>query len=150
MRATKTELNMIEAFQCPGCVCGSDTKCPSFKFFKDEREGFYRCDAHVAGTFSFPTIGVFVPGLCGLCRLGAVSKAPKMRLWPKGKNPGWEKFNVAVWALEKEGYLFVRTYLPGINYPLVDVIEAGTLALCPGAVDVSRFHDEIRLMSARP
>lgn len=53
------------------------------------------------------------------------------------------KLNVAVWAMEHEGALFVRTYSPRVDAGTVDVIPGGTLAMAPGAINVAEFADEI-------
>lgn len=68
-----------------------------------------------------------------------------MRLYTKDgfKNDIWSRFNVAVWAMERDGFLFVRTYMPRVDVTVVDVIEGGTLALVPDAVNVGEFVDEI-------
>jgi hypothetical protein len=68
---------------------------------------------------------------------------PLIRFWLKGTHPDWDNLNVPIWALEKDGYLFVRTYMPRINDSFVDVVEEGLLGLCPTAIDVSKFYDEI-------
>ncbi len=145
---TPTQKTMIEEFQCPGCVCGSGTDCGAFKL--QQSNGSFCCTGHVAGTSVATTHGpaTFFLGLPkGFDRLGPVEnkaeRALNIRLWPKGAKPDWDKLNMAVWALEKDGYLFVRTYMPRVNHPLVDVIEGGTLALCPQAINVGEFIDEI-------
>ena len=48
-----------------------------------------------------------------------------------------------VWAQEKDGYLFVRTWSPRINKTYVDVVKGGTMAMVPGAIDVADFKGEI-------
>lgn len=71
---------------------------------------------------------------------GSLNKI-SLRLWAAGTQPEWDKFNVAVWALEKDGHLFVRTYAPRINFAWVDVIEGGTLLLVPTAINVGAFTE---------
>ncbi len=66
-----------------------------------------------------------------------------IRFWLKGKHPDWDDLNLPVWALEKDGFLFVRTFAPRINVCWVDVIQAGELKLVPKAIDVSKFIDQI-------
>lgn len=141
---TDAERKMIEEFQCLGCVSGSDIKCGRFKLKNDYGT---TCMGHVAGTImSFA--GVFALGLPkGFNRLGdanaSTGKRSYIRLWTKGTKPEWDKFNVAVWAMAEGGHLFVRTYSPRINTTYVDVVEGGTLADVPGAVDVSKFVKDI-------
>ena len=139
---------MVEEFQCPGCVCGGDIKCGSYK------QGPYgtACDGHVLGT----SIGIgnsFALGLPrGFNKPGfdidpkggfKVPNEMSIRLWKKGDAPDWDHLNIPVWAMEKGGHLFVRTYCPRINYGHVDVIQGGTLDMVPNAVDVSAFKGEI-------
>jgi hypothetical protein len=82
-------------------------------------------------------------GPVGFTRYSKGKSFRSIRLWPEGKSPEWDRFNVPVWAMEKEGYLFVRTYLPRLNESYIDVIERGTLDMVPGAINVGEFIDEI-------
>jgi len=138
----KTIIEMVEEFQCPGCVCGSDTKCGFYKNDKD----LNACSSHVLKTFILG-IGYIAIGLPrGFCRPGpneGIKNKMAIRLWDDGKYPAWDKLNIAVWAMEEEGTLFVRTYSPRINYSVVDVIDGGTLDMCPNAINVAEFIDEI-------
>ncbi len=49
--------SMVEKFQCPGCVSGSNTKCGSFKL--EEPYGFH-CSGHVPGTTFMPGGRIFL------------------------------------------------------------------------------------------
>jgi hypothetical protein len=137
---------MVEQFQCPGCVCGSDTSCG--RFAPNYEGGTYACGGHVLGTFVLG-LGHFALGLPkGFNRPGGVNgkehHGMAIRLWAAGTQPEWNNFNVPAWALEKGGYLFVRTYAPRVNQTWTDVIESGErAALCPTAIDVGEFYDEI-------
>ncbi len=139
---------MVEEFQCPGCVCGSDTTCKAFDYSPSQM----RCMGHVLGTISAGA-GNFALGLPkGFCKPGwslndkgefeKTLNRINVRLWPDSK-PDWNRLNIPVWALEKDGYLFVRTYAPRINVAWVDVIKGGTLAMVPQAVNVADFVDSI-------
>ncbi len=139
---------LINEFQCPGCVSGPDPdSCESFEFY--EREDSCGCNNHVPGTrLGGVRSGLLCLGLPkGFCRVaGHKDKIePHIRIYPKDdfKNDIWSRFNIAVWAMEKDGFLFVRTYMPRIDVTAVDVIEGGTLALVPDAVDVGEFVDGI-------
>lgn len=143
-----TNAQLVEKFQCPGCVAGSNTRCGVYQ--ADTDAGGVRCVSHVLGTIVMP-IGNIALGLPkGFCRPGVNwetdpprSKSRiKVRLWKAGTDPGWDQYNVAVWALEREGFLYVRTYLPRVNDAFVDVIEKGTLALVPSAMNVADFYEE--------
>jgi hypothetical protein len=138
---------MVEEFQCPGCVAGSNTKCGAFKPDAERM----RCDGHVLGTM----IGLgnsFALGLPrGFCKPGVDwdAKPPRarnkihIRLWTRETHPEWNHLNVPVWAMVQDGFLFVRTYSPRINEGVVDVIEAGDLSMVPQAIDVSKFIGDI-------
>lgn len=137
---------MIKKFICLGCVGGPGPEtCPEFK-----PESWHpgTCEGHVLGTFVLP-IGCIALGLPkGFNRPGSDedgtsrNKLP-IHVWPKGTCFEWTKFNVPVWAMVKDGFLFVRTYSPRINFASVDVVEGGDLSMVPGAVDVGDFWDEI-------
>ena len=141
-----TNEEMVKEFQCPGCVCGNDpADCTAYKPATDS--GF-RCEGHVLGTIIMPMPGNIALGLPkGFNRPGweYIAKRPSnqmlIRLWTEGTHPDWDHFNVAVWALEKDGFLFVRTYMPRVNRTAVDIIEKGTRALCPTAVNVNEFYE---------
>lgn len=145
---TKTaEEKMVEEFQCPGCVAGMDIGCGKFKLWKEYGAS---CEGHVAGTRSnLSRGGRFNLGLPrGFNKLGDFNSINEnsrvlIRLWVKGTKPEWDKFNVAVWSMEEDGYLFVRTFSPRINCSFVDVIQGGKLADAPGAINVAPFKDEM-------
>lgn len=136
---------LVERFQCPGCVSGCDTNCGSYKW--DYRE--LRCTGHILGTMlglgnnialGLPK-GFNKPGFSDK-REGA-RNTMDIRLHPKGSSPSWDKLNIPVWAMVEDGFLFVRTYAPRINFGWVDVIEGGTMAMVPEAFDVATIKDEI-------
>ncbi len=140
-------VKMIEQFQCPGCVCGDNTSCSEYKYSEDDR----RCMGHVLGTMislgntialGLPK-GFNKPGINWEHKPLRARNTIDVRLWPEGEVFGWDKLNVAVWAMEADGYLFVRTFAPRVNLSWVDVIESGTLAMVPGAIDVLVFLNEI-------
>ena len=141
--ATAPVVPLVEQFQCPGCVCGSDTKCGRYQY--DPRE--LRCVSHVLGihlglgnrvALGLPK-GFNKPGWEG----GETRNKMDIRLFPKGETPKWDNLNVPVWAMEQDGFLFVRTLAPRINFSWVDVIEGGTLSMTPNAINVGDFIGEI-------
>lgn len=140
------DTNMIGKFLCPGCTCGSAPaeECESYKPWNGYGFG---CQSHSAGTFKPTPAGMatFCLGLPnGFNRVGYRRKnGPVVRLWAEGKDPGWDRFNVPVWAMEQDGFLFVRTMSPRVEGTWIDVIKGGTLDMCPGAVNVGEFLDEI-------
>lgn len=140
---------MVEEFQCPGCVCGGDTKCGRFE--KSESPGYgATCAGHVLGT-SIMGVGHIALGMPkgfnqsarGSSHAVGTPNKMEIRLYPKGtERPTWNNLNIPVWAMEKDGFLFVRTYSPRIDRGRVDVIEGGKLSECPQALDVSKFYDD--------
>jgi hypothetical protein len=141
------KIQMIEKFQCPGCVCGlNTTKCDKFNI-EDLGRNSFQCSGHVVGT---RILGVrsnlLVLGLPkGFNRVGNQNqeKGSIVRLHLNPEKTLFDKFNVAVWAMEEKGYLFVRTFVPRLNETHIDVIKKGTLALVTKAIDVSEFIDDI-------
>jgi hypothetical protein len=141
---------LIEKFLCPGCVCGMNVDCGHYKPGEggDEKPGF-ECLGHVLGTVLMPGIGNIAlglpkgfnrPGYCPLCKRSP-NQMP-VRLWPAGTHPKWDDFNIPVWALEKDGFLFVRTACPRVAYYFVDVFEGGKASeLCPRAIDMTSQYD---------
>lgn len=139
---------LVEQFQCSGCVSGSNTSCGVYS--PKSCNGSVWCESHVLGTISMT--GNFALGLPkGFCRPGINYEAnpPRVRnkidirLWPSGTKPEWDKLNVPVWAMIKDGFLFVRTFAPRISRSWVGVIEHGTIEMVPNAINVSEFIDEI-------
>ena len=51
-----------------------------------------------------------------------------IRLYTKMPPSFWNHLNVPIWALEKDGYLFVKTYSPRINKVYVEVIKDGKIS----------------------
>ena len=144
-----TEQELVERFQCPGCVCGADTEtCLEYAYSEDRRQ----CTGHVLGTSLHSPGNLIALGLPKGFRKPRVNwsvKPPRLcntmtiHLWPHGTAPEWNRFNIAAWAMVEEGFLFVRTYSPRVDDGCVDVIEDGTLAMVPNAIDVGQFIDEI-------
>lgn len=137
---------MVERFQCPGCVCGYRTTCGSYAYSEEH----LLCTGHILGTMS--GLGnTFALGLPkGFCRPGFGCEEPArarkrmdIRLWPAPTSPAWGLLNVPVWAMAEDGFLFVRTFAPRVNQSWVDVIENGTLAMTPNAIDVGQFIGDI-------
>lgn len=144
---TQSEQAMIEEFQCPGCVCGSDIKCGAFEL---GRTNGVCCKGHVPGTMIVGVGSILLGMPRGFNRVGdwrgegGFTKGDtRIRLFTKGNMPEWNDLNVPVWAMVEEGYLYVRTYLPRVNRTFVDVVEGGTLELVPKAIDVGKFKEEI-------
>lgn len=145
----------VEKFQCPGCVNGGDTQCGRYEPRDFDAGG--TCAAHIPGTShalpgSTVTYALGMPK--GFNRLGP--RAPRTSyegshmpivFWAKGTHSGFDRFNMAVWAMEgrdsHKGFLFVRTVEPRLGRVRVDVIEGGDLGDARGALNVADFYDEI-------
>jgi len=118
--------NMIEEFQCPGCVAGSDTKCGSFKETEGTFGGF-RCEKHCAGTL-IGMVGLIYLGLPkGFCRVGKDHNCCEVWLYKKNNFDFFNFCTLPVWVMEKDGYLFIRCYMPRVNTTTVQVIKNGKL-----------------------
>jgi hypothetical protein len=143
----KIQLEMINDFMCPGCIHGVNTSdCSKFEGFSEY--GFNICKNWCPSTF-MGWVGRIALGLPkGFCRTGMVEFHDKpfvyMRLYEKPEDlPGYDKFNVPVWAMEKENFLFVRCYSPRNNWLFVDVIKDGKLEHAPGAINAGEFYEEM-------
>lgn len=140
---------MIQKFQCPGCVGGPFRKC-----YKAASEApAFRCKAHVCGTMMLG-VGSMALGLPkGFCKCNAADDTTSrtrqttnflhIRCWMEGTAPKWDYLNVPVWAMENDGFLFVRSFSPRIGWHCVDVIEGGTMAMAPNAFDIGTRIDDI-------
>lgn len=136
---------MIEKFQCPGCAVGGPGICDTFK----EKPWGHSCDSHVCGTMfglgnvialGLPT-GFNHPTICD--DKGQPHTKMIIAFWDIHEKPEWNHLNVSVWALERDGYLFVRTYMPRVGKTRIDVIKNGKLDFVPNAINVAEFYDDI-------
>tara|TARA_Y100000310_G_scaffold56232_1_gene51651 strand:+ start:51068 stop:51547 length:480 start_codon:yes stop_codon:yes gene_type:complete len=153
IEATESQIAMIEKFQCPGCTCGCGVEeCDNFKFDTVQPDWF-KCKGHSAGTMLMPG-GKIALGLPkGFNKVGALTNSmmdddhtTNIRLHENIETAEsiWDdQLNLPIWAMEEDGYLFVRTYQPRINMGWIDIVKGGTMALVPSAIDVSKFIDEI-------
>ena len=123
---------MIEKFQCPGCVVGSDTKCGSYK-----EKGYQRCISHTCGTSMLTNAGI-VPIYLGLpvgfCRLNNDSTVVLYTESDADKAFVYDLYNVPVWAMELDGFLYVRVYSPRIDSCSLQVVEGGKMSSLPSSV----------------
>jgi hypothetical protein len=150
-----TKEEMIAEFICSGCVGGMDTNCGKYEevtYFPDKKVG-HGCQSHVLGTTIFNGAGTIALGMpkgfnrSGYCRM---SKRDHNQMpifcWPNDTFPPpdvFSEFNVPVWALEKEGFLFIRVGHPRTAGWSCHVIEGGKAAeLCPDAIDMTSKYEE--------
>ncbi len=151
------QITMVEAYQCPGCTNGTNTQCGAFKL-DTEATGGFRCVSHSAGIARLG-VGTFALGMPkGFDRLKLVDSRGmnhpdrygnhiRLHADPSQiKSDFWNKFNLPVWAMVADGVLYVRTYVPRLDWTYIDVVRGGTLDLIPdelNAVNVSEFYDDI-------
>ena len=147
MSSKNGEINeMVEKFQCPGCVNGSSVcDCKKYSIAIEQFHFFY--ENHCPGT---RILGVrsslILLGLPkGFNRIGDDHKDNDeyVRLFVNKNGLIYDKFNVPVWALEKDGYLFIRTFAPRLNRTFVDIHKGMKISMVPNAIDVSKFYDEM-------
>lgn len=140
---------LVEKFQCPGCVAGSDAECGNYQ--PNEQYGAV-CKSHVLGTSIGAPNNKIALGLPKGFNKPGVSddgvnarNTINLRLWSKDAGcPDWDNLNIPVWAMIEDGFLFVRTYCPRLNFGYVDVIEGGDFDVLPeSTIDVGKFIDEI-------
>ncbi len=102
--------NAVEEYQCPGCVCGSDTEC--------YEEGIsLSCGKHVTGTRVLGS-GIFLLGMPkGFNRIGDNEKLnPKIYKTYESSDWKYDKWNIPIWKhLDKNGNTLVRGISPRIN-----------------------------------
>jgi hypothetical protein len=141
MNMTFNPIPMIEQFQCPGCVCGSDTSCGEFELNPMTDS----CINHVPGTMVIPG-GLIMLGLPkGFNKIGPINPLKQrtpIRFHAKGDDIGfWDKWNIPVWGMIKDGFLFIRTYCPRINTGYVDVFQTSESTTLPkGCLDISNWE----------
>jgi hypothetical protein len=138
---------MIEKFQCPGCVSGSNTSCEKYCCPQTNYSGF-RCGNHIPETILSPGGKICLGLPTGFNKVGQASI--NMGQWyirlynSPPKTDHYDKFNVPVWIMEKEGYLFVRCFSPRVNRSYVDVFKNGKKTDVKfNPIDVAEFIDEI-------
>lgn len=122
--------NVVEIYQCPGCINGYDINCGKFENYHEN----LACKAHAPGTISqtgsnFITFFLGMPK--GFNRIGPY-KNLKIQIFENitHLNETWnyDKYNVPVWKyLNKKGHIFVRGLSPRINYPFLHIILSGMI-----------------------
>lgn len=160
-----TARTMVETFQCPGCIHGEDTRCGKFKLHSlgdatshvdgERLVGGFRCGSHEAESGingSRINIGLPVPFARVQYREGAYEEVRtniRMHLYPVDYGSYWDVYNVPVWAQEKSGTLFVRTYSPRTDQTYVDIIVGGELEWLqkgyPMVVDIGPLAGRMQL-----
>ena len=141
---------MIEEYQCPGCVCGSDTSCGKYKESTAFNGVF--CESWVPGTIVWPNGAIALGMPKGFNKGHKPYRAPSFN--DRGNYPmsfltsdqtfEFNKFNVAVWCLEMKNALFVRMFSPRINMTVTLVFDGKTQKdVCPEATNIQSILDEM-------
>jgi len=106
---------LVELYQCPGCVSGGDTSCY-------EKSDNLECKKHVCGTV-IPGIGHIYLGLpIGFCRKGPFEELKINIFTCPEVGWGYDKLNVPVWKhLDEHGNTLVRGMNPRINCTFIHV-----------------------------
>ena len=131
------QLKLVDEFQCPGCSAGGGIDSGCFK----QSENTLSCSNHSAGTFigGIGNVNLGLPK--GFNRLGPIDKRiqrTNIRLFTE--LPNYNEFNMPLWALEKDGHLFVVVALPRLQQFWVDVIPGKKISdLPPTVLDVSKI-----------
>lgn len=162
IQGNKIQLEMVDEFQCPGCIHGTDPQeCPQYKLNVTQdtaksgiNHTWFACENWRPSTF-MGGVGRICLGLeKGFNRSGRMDFEkvyPYLRLFETDNRPDYDRFNVPVWAMEKNGYLYVRCFCPRNCWVFVDVIKDGKIEMASfkdgphehKAINVSEFYDEI-------
>lgn len=116
MKINKTVKEIVEKYQCLGCVCGNDISC----YEKDyDTVG---CSRHVAGTLLSDIGRIFLGMPKGFNRLGLCDKT-KITIFENFEDGwGYNMYNVPVWKyLDKNGNTIVRGICPRVNWPWIHI-----------------------------
>ena len=153
----KIQLKMIDEFQCPGCIHGTDPEtCSQYKLIvtNDANHTWFACENWRPSTF-MGGVGRICLGLKkGFNRTGRLDFEkvyPYLRLFEVENRPEYNRFNIPVWAIEKDGYLYVRCFSPRSCWVFVDVIKDGKIEMAAfkdgpyehKAINVGEFYNEI-------
>lgn len=140
--ARTTDEALIKEFQCPGCLFGSDTDCGHCAVSRDF--GMH-CDHHRAGTLIAGIGNIYLGLPKGFNRPGPLPEGMRnnVYIWRDGDKPADDFLNVPVWALERDGFLFLRMFSPRIGVQYIHIIEGGHVADYPGVIDMATHLDDI-------
>lgn len=140
---------LVEKYQCPGCASGIDTSGPCYKPNDSDNKS---CQNHAAGTIITGVSSINLGMPKGFMRIGSVqaekSKETNIRIFEDlPKIYPYNELNVPVWAMEHDGNLIVRCYMPRLNNSSVDVIPDKKISdlpepFCKTVIDVSALDQE--------
>lgn len=127
-----TIINMIDNFLCPGCMNGykASENCKSFELVEDDNGG-YKCGKHFPGTtMGYPIILGLPPLFSSIGFLDKEKKRTYVRVYEAFQDV-WDENNVPVWAGEKDGYLFVKTFWALNPNVIIEVFKDGKVSDIP-------------------
>lgn len=108
---------LVEMYQCPGCVCGSDYSCYA-------KGGSQACEKHVVGTMIMGLGKIALGFPKGFNRVGVGVQIGIFTDVPK-----YNALNVPVWKrLDENGNTLVRGLSPRINNTFLHVYQGDVLA----------------------
>ena len=115
---------MIEEYQCPGCVCGSDIECGKYKL----DEGSNNCAGHCIGTTISGGIGKILLGFSkGFNRVGFDTNL-KPWFYKDVQDFSYDKFNIPVRKYKNEkGHILVKGLMPRLNQTFLQVFKSGDI-----------------------
>ena len=115
-----TNKELIEEYQCPGCVCGSDVTCGKYK-----KSDTLACGGHCAGTTVSGIGRIFLGMPKGFNRLGP-DKDLTIWIYDNIKDFTYDKFNIPVWKYKNSnGHIFVRGIMPRLNQAFLQIFKSG-------------------------
>lgn len=138
---------IVEKFMCPGCTCGNSTsdcdRCNIISESMGDGVTGFTCSAWSAGTFSFPGGNIALGLPKGFNKVGQSKGSPwYIRIMDKPLT--YDVFNIAIWGIIQDGYVFIRSYSPRINVTNIDIFPYVEGYVLPeSCVDVAEFIDKI-------
>jgi hypothetical protein len=109
-------MEIVEKYQCSGCVCGCDTSC------YEKTDYGVGCEKHVVGTTISGLGRIFLGMPVGFCRLGTLdSKMFPLGIFENLKDGYLDKFNIPVWKYYDGTVTMMRGLSPRINLPFINI-----------------------------
>lgn len=134
--------DIVEKYQCPGCVCGGDTACGSA-----HNTGWGdQCDGHVPGT---SIVGLRQRLLIGMprgynkLRRGCLADGvtTPVRIFPPDESKHYGPFDVPVWSMQHGDNVLVRTFQPRTGVAWIDIHpNAKREDIAPESIDSSTLE----------
>lgn len=117
------EKQMIEEYQCPGCVDGPYPEC----YEHDPNESSITCTRHISGSLLMGASKILLGLPRGFNRIGG---GVDMNLFEKfSEGWGYNQYNIPVWkTLDTNGNTLVRGLSPRINRAFLHVFKGDCMA----------------------